>query len=85
MNKMNLQEFIQSYLDSCDKNYINDLMKNDNLIEKKIEEMDLFIEKIKDKNLISIDEYNQIKKYSISKGGFLTNKIEKFYIQKYTI
>ena len=82
MNKMNLQEFIQSYLDSCDKNYINDLLKNDLLIEKKIEEMDLFIEKIKDKPLISIEEYNQIKKYSISKGGFLTNKNRKILYTK---
>ena len=82
MKKIELKDFIQSYLDSCDKNYINDLMKNDNLIEKKIEEMDLFIEKIKDKNLISIDEYNQIKKYSISKGGFLTNKNRKILYSK---
>ena len=82
MKKIELKDFIQSYLDSCDKNYINNLMKNDNLIEKKIEEMDLFIEKIKDKNLISIDEYNQIKKYSISKGGFLTNKNRKILYTK---
>ena len=82
MKKIELKDFIQSYLDSCDKNYINNLMKNDNLIEKKIEEMDLFIEKIKDKNLISIDEYNQIKKYSISKGGFLTNKNRKILYSK---
>lgn len=82
MNKINLQDFIQSYLDSCDKNYINDLLKNDLLIEKKIEEMDLFIEKIKDKPLISIEEYNQIKKYSISKGGFLTNKNRKILYTK---
>ena len=82
MKTINKKDFIQSYLDSCDKDYINGLMKNDNLIDKKIKEIDLFIEKIKDKPLISIEEYNQIKKYSISKGGFLTNKNRKILYSK---
>ena len=55
MEKINQSDYIQSYLDSCDKKYINNILKNDSFIEKKIIELESFIEKIKDKPLITIE------------------------------
>ena len=36
MEKINQSDYIQSYLDSCDKKYINNILKNDSFVEKKI-------------------------------------------------
>ena len=82
MEKINQSDYIQSYLDSCDKKYINNILKNDSFIEKKIIELESFIEKIKDKPLITIEEYDQILNYSITKGGFITTKNRKILYSK---
>ena len=91
MNEViNIENYFNEYLKTCDEQYLYYLKNNKNNkieeIENKIKNLNKFINSIKNKNLISIEDYENIQKFSISKGGFLSNENRKIlYLKIYNI
>ena len=86
----NIENYFNEYLKTCDEQYLYYLKNNKNNkieeIEDKIKNLNKFINSIKNKNLISIEDYENIQKFSISKGGFLSNENRKIlYLKIYNI
>ena len=86
----NIENYFNEYLKICDEQYLYYLKNNKNNkieeIEDKIKNLNKFINSIKNKNLISIEDYENIQKFSISKGGFLSNENRKIlYLKIYNI
>ena len=87
---INIENYFNEYLKICDEQYLYYLKnkKNNKIeeIENKIKNLNKFINSIKNKNLISIEDYENIQKFSISKGGFLSNENRKIlYLKIYNI
>ena len=87
---INIENYFNEYLKTCDEQYLYYLKNNKNNkieeIEDKIKNLNKFINSIKNKNLISIEDYENIQKFSISKGGFLSNENRKIlYLKIYNI
>ena len=87
---INIENYFNEYLKICDEQYLYYLKNNKNNkieeIENKIKNLNKFINSIKNKNLISIEDYENIQKFSISKGGFLSNENRKIlYLKIYNI
>ena len=87
---INIENYFNEYLKICDEQYLYYLKNNKNNkieeIEDKIKNLNKFINSIKNKNLISIEDYENIQKFSISKGGFLSNENRKIlYLKIYNI
>ena len=86
--ELNIENYFNKYLNTCDEQYLNFLKKNNKIeeIDDKIKNLNKFINSIKNKNLISIKDYEIIQKFSVSKGGFLSNKNGKIlYLKIYNI
>ena len=86
--ELNIENYFNEYLKTCDEQYLYFLKTKYKIeeIEDKIKNLNKFINSIKNKNLISIKDYEIIQEFSVSKGGFLSNENRKIlYLKIYNI
>ena len=72
---------IENYLEKCDKKFLQE-NENDKIIITKKDELHNFVEKLSKKKLITIKDYEHIKEFSLSKGGFLTSENRRILYKK---
>ena len=80
-NEPKYRNYIDNIFKKSDNLYI-DNHRNDNFFCQKYQELNEFVQSLKLVPKITIENFNKIKKYAISKGGFLSSENRKILYKK---